>query len=58
MVLKTQKCMPKLLVAAVAYHKITLVEKPGGDHFLGTNNQSGAAAVGAEILKWLAEVVR
>jgi len=40
------------------YHKITLVEKPGGDHFLGTNNQSGAATVGAEILKWLAEVVR
>jgi len=40
------------------YHKITLVEKPDGDHFLGINNQNGAANVGAEILRWLAEVLR
>ena len=39
------------------YHKITLIEKPGGDHFLGINNQSGAATVGAETLRWLAEVI-
>lgn len=35
------------------YHNITVVEKPGGNHFLGNDNKTGAEIVGREILKWL-----
>lgn len=35
------------------YHNITVVEKLGGNHFLGNDNETGAEIVGEEILKWL-----
>ncbi len=38
-------------------HNIKFVEKEGGNHFLGNDNEAGSEIVEAEILKWLGEFV-
>lgn len=35
------------------HHRLRVVEKPGRNHFLGNDNETGSEAVGAEVLKWL-----
>lgn len=39
------------------YHNIKVVEKYGCNHFLGNDNETGSETVGAEILKWLEDLL-